>query len=111
LWRVVDFKAISLKIPQEVSSAQAVRTRLIVLLACLRGGWCCGCLLPDVVVELPKVDWLLTWLLTYGWDSCSEFLLPTNSSGGVGVLALLVLFIRFSVLKWYIHRDDQDLAI
>jgi hypothetical protein len=63
--------------------------------------------LPDVVVDLPSVD----WLLTCGWDSCSEFLLLTNSSGSVGVLALLALFIRFSVLMWYIRTDDQDLAI
>jgi hypothetical protein len=75
------------------------------LLAWLRGGWCY--LRPDVVVDLPGVG----YLLTYGWGSYNEFLLPTSSSGGVGVLALLPLFICFSVLRWYIRRDDQDLAI
>jgi hypothetical protein len=38
-------------------------------------------------------------------------LLPTSSSGGVGVPALQVLFACFSILRWYIRRDDQDLAI
>jgi hypothetical protein len=38
-------------------------------------------------------------------------LLPTNSFGCVGVLALLALFIYFPILRWYICRDDQDLAI
>jgi hypothetical protein len=38
-------------------------------------------------------------------------LLPTNSSGSIGVLALLALFICLSILRWYICRDDQDLAI
>jgi hypothetical protein len=42
--------------PQEVSGAQAIHTRMIVLLTWLRGGWCCGCLLLDVVVDLPCVD-------------------------------------------------------
>jgi hypothetical protein len=77
----------------------------------LRGGWYHGCLLPDVVIDLPGVDWLVTWLLTYSWGSCSEFLLPMSSSGSFGVLALLALFICFSILTWYIRRDDQDLAI
>jgi hypothetical protein len=38
-------------------------------------------------------------------------LLSSNSSSSVGVLTLLVLFIGFSVLRWYISRNDQDLAI
>jgi hypothetical protein len=38
-------------------------------------------------------------------------LLSSNSSSGVGVLALLVLFICLSILRWYICRDNQDLAI
>jgi hypothetical protein len=38
-------------------------------------------------------------------------LLSSNSSGSVGVLALLVLPIGFSILWWYIRRDDQDLTI
>jgi hypothetical protein len=51
------------------------------------------------------------WLLTCSWDNSGEFLLLTNSSGGVGVLSLMALFVCFSILRWYIHRDDQDLAI
>jgi hypothetical protein len=105
LRRVVDFEAIPLKVPQEVSGTQAIRTRFIASLAWLRGSW--RCLLPDVVVDLPGVD----WLLIYSLSNCNEFLLLTNSSGSVGVLALLALFICFSVLRWYIRRDDQDLAI
>jgi hypothetical protein len=38
-------------------------------------------------------------------------LLPMNSSGGVGVLSLLALFVCFSILRWYIRKDDQDLTI
>jgi hypothetical protein len=36
---------------------------------------------------------------------------PTNSSGSVGILTLLALFICLSILRWYVSRDDQDLAI
>jgi uncharacterized membrane protein len=107
LWRVVYFKAISLKVPQEVSSAQAIRMRFIALLAWLRSGWCRGCLLPVVVVDLPDID----WLLPYGWSSCSEFLLSTYRSFSVGILALLVLFIRFSILRSDILGEGQDLTI
>jgi hypothetical protein len=67
--------------------------------------------LPNFVVELPGVEWLLTWLLTCTWDNSSEFLLLMNSSGSVGVLSLMALFVCFSVLRCYLHRDDQDLAI
>jgi hypothetical protein len=105
LRRVVDFEAIPLKVPLEVSGTQAIRTRFIALLAWLRGGW--WCLHLDVVVDLPGVG----YLLTYGWGSCNEFLLSTSSSGDVSVLVLLALFICFSILRWYIRRDDQDLAI
>jgi hypothetical protein len=38
-------------------------------------------------------------------------LLSSNSSGSVGVLTLLALFICLSILRWYICRDDQDLVI
>jgi hypothetical protein len=38
-------------------------------------------------------------------------LLSSNSSGSVGILALLTLLIGFSILRRYIRRDDQDLAI
>jgi hypothetical protein len=38
-------------------------------------------------------------------------LLLSNSSGSNGVLALLALLISFSILRWYIHGNDQDLVI
>jgi hypothetical protein len=38
-------------------------------------------------------------------------LLSSDNSGGVGVFTLLTLLICFSVLRRYIHGDDQDLAI
>jgi hypothetical protein len=38
-------------------------------------------------------------------------LLLSNSSGSVGVLTLLALFIGFSILRWHISRNNQDLAI
>jgi hypothetical protein len=50
-------------------------------------------------------------VLTCGRGSCSELLLPTCSSVGVGILALHVLFNYLSILRWYIHGDDQDLVI
>jgi hypothetical protein len=103
LRRVVDFKAIPLKVSQEVSSTQEVCTNFMLLVVC----WCCGCLRPDVVIVLSSV----AYVLTCEWDNCSEFLLPTSDSSGVGVLALYALFVCFSFLRWYISRDDQDLAI
>jgi hypothetical protein len=38
-------------------------------------------------------------------------LLSSDGSGSIGVLKLLTLFICFSILRQYIRRDDQDLAI
>jgi hypothetical protein len=38
-------------------------------------------------------------------------LLSSSSSGSIGVLTFLTLFICFSILRWYIRRDGQDLAI
>jgi hypothetical protein len=38
-------------------------------------------------------------------------LLSSNSLGSIGVFSLLTLHICLSVLRWYICRDDQDLAI
>jgi hypothetical protein len=38
-------------------------------------------------------------------------LLSPNSSGGVGVLTLLALFIGLSILWWYVYGNDQDLTI
>jgi hypothetical protein len=103
LRRVVDFEAISLKISQEVSSTQVVRMRFMLLRVC----WCHGCLLSEFVVALPSIS----CVLTCGWSSNNEFLLPTSSSSGVGVLALYALFICFSISRRHIHRDDQDLVI
>jgi hypothetical protein len=41
----------------------------------------------------------------------SDLLLSSDSSGGVGVFTLLTSCIYFSILRWYICRDNQDLAI
>jgi hypothetical protein len=38
-------------------------------------------------------------------------LISSDNSSSVSVLTLLVLLICFSILRWYIRRDDQDLAI
>jgi hypothetical protein len=57
----------------------------------LRSGWCRRHLLIGVVVGLPGVDRLLDWLLTCTWGGSGELLLSPNSSGGVGVLAVLHL--------------------
>jgi hypothetical protein len=69
--------------------------------------WSCRCLHSDVVVALPSI----ACVLTSGWGRCSEFLLPTSSFVGVGVLTLYVLLICLSILGWYICRNDQDLTI
>jgi hypothetical protein len=45
------------------------------------------------------------------WGSGCDLLLSSDSSGGVGVFTLLTLRVCFSILQWYICRDDQDLAI
>jgi hypothetical protein len=37
--------------------------------------------------------------------------LTSYNSSGVGILALYTLFICFSVLRWYIRRDNHDLEI
>jgi hypothetical protein len=91
LRRVVDFEAIPLKVPQEVSGTRAVGTRFMLLRVC----WCHGCLFSVVVVALPSIS----CVLICGWSSYSEFLLPTSSSAGVGVLALHALFVCFSILR------------
>jgi hypothetical protein len=77
----------------------------------LRGSWCRRCLLTGVVIDLSVIKWLLTWLLTCAWDSNGKFLLSSNSSSSIGILALLALFIYLSILWWYVYRNDQDLAI
>jgi hypothetical protein len=38
-------------------------------------------------------------------------LLSPDDSGSIGVFTLLTLLICFSILRRYIRRDDQDLAI
>jgi hypothetical protein len=38
-------------------------------------------------------------------------LLSSDGSGSIGIFTLLTLLIYFSILQWYIRRDDQDLAI
>jgi hypothetical protein len=38
-------------------------------------------------------------------------LLSSNSSGSIGILTLLALFICLSILWWYVCRSDQDLTI
>jgi hypothetical protein len=95
------------KIPERVSCTQSVGTRWIIVAPLLRSGWCCGYLLTDVVVDFPSVNRLLTCT----WGSSGELLLSPNSSGYVGVLALLPLFFCLAVLRRYICRNDQDLAI
>jgi hypothetical protein len=103
LRRVVDFEAVALKVPQVVSGTQVAWTTFMVLVI----SWSCGHLFPNVVVALPSISCVLTW----GWSSCSEFLLPMSSPVSVGILALCVLFIYLSILGWYICGDDQDLTI
>jgi hypothetical protein len=107
LRRVVDFESIALEVPEEVSRAQSVGTRWIIMASLLRSGWCRGCLLPDVGVDLSSVSWLLACT----WDGSGELLLLPDGSGGIGVFTLLTLIIYFSILRRYIRRDDQDLAI
>jgi hypothetical protein len=41
----------------------------------------------------------------------SDLLLSLDNTGDVGVFTLLTLRVCFSVLRWYICRDDKDLAI
>jgi hypothetical protein len=38
-------------------------------------------------------------------------LLSSDSSGSIGVLMLLPLLIGFPILRWYVQKNDQDLAI
>jgi hypothetical protein len=38
-------------------------------------------------------------------------LLLSDGSSSIGVLMFLALLVCFSILRWYIRRDDQDLAI
>jgi hypothetical protein len=63
--------------------------------------------LPGVVIDLSGVS----RLLAYTWGSTSDLLLSSGSSGSIGVLTLLALLIDFPILRWYVRRNDQDLAI
>jgi hypothetical protein len=81
--------------------------RWIIAAAQLWGSWCHKCLLPDVGVNLSSVS----RLLAYTWGSSSELLLSSDGSGSIGVLTFLALFIYFSILRWYVCGDSQDLAI
>jgi hypothetical protein len=38
-------------------------------------------------------------------------LFSSDGSSSTGVFTLLTLLICFSILRWYIRRDDQDLPI
>jgi hypothetical protein len=107
LRRVVDFESIVLKVPEEVSRTQSVGMRWIIMASLLQSSWCRRCLLPGVGIDLSGVS----RLLAYTWGSSSELLLSSDSSGSIGVLTLLALLIGFPILRWYIHKDDQDLTI
>jgi hypothetical protein len=73
----------------------------------LRSSWCYRCLLPGVGVDLPRIKRLLACT----WGSNNDLLLSSDSSGSIGVLTLLALLIGFPILRWYVRRNDQDLAI
>jgi hypothetical protein len=107
LRRVVDFESIALEVPEVISRTQSTGTKWFIMASLLWCSWCRRCLLPNVSVDLSSVS----WLLAYTWDGDSELLLSSDSSGSVGVFTLLTLLICFSVLRRYIHGDDQDLAI
>jgi hypothetical protein len=71
----------------------------------LWGRWRHKCLLRGIGVDLSDIGQLE--VCTWG----SDLLLSSDSSGGVSVFTLLTLHVCFSVLRWYIFRDNQDLAI
>jgi hypothetical protein len=75
------------------------------LASLLWGRWRHKCLLRGIGVDLSDIG----QLEVYTWGS--DLLLSLDSSGGVGVFTLLTLRVCFSVLRWYICKDDQDLAI
>jgi hypothetical protein len=73
----------------------------------LWGRWCHKCLLRGVGIDLFGISRLKACT----WGSSCDLLLSSNSSGSVGIFALLTLCVCFSILRWYICRDGQDLAI
>jgi hypothetical protein len=96
------------------------------LASLLWGSWCHECLLrgngvglagvgidlPGIGVDLSGIDLFgISQLKACTCGSSYDLLLSSDSSGGVGVFTLLTLLICFSILRWYICRDDQDLTI
>jgi hypothetical protein len=73
----------------------------------LWGRSCHKCLFHGVGIDLSGVSRLKACT----WGNNYDLLLSLNSSGSVGVFALLKLHICFSILRWYICRDGQELAI
>jgi hypothetical protein len=69
--------------------------------------WYHECLLLGVGVDLSGVG---RWKAC-SWGSGRDLLLLLNSSGNIGILSFLTVHTCLSVLRWYICRDDQDLAI
>jgi hypothetical protein len=79
--------------------------RWIILASLLWGRWGHKCLLCEIGVDLSDIRQLE--VCTWG----NDLLLSSGSSGGVGVFTFLTLRVCFSILRWYIYRDDQDLGI
>jgi hypothetical protein len=77
------------------------------LASLLWGSWYHKCLLPGVGIDLSGISRLKACT----WGSGCDLLLSSDSSGGVSVFTLLTLRVYFSILRWYICRDDQDLVI
>jgi hypothetical protein len=73
----------------------------------LWGRWCHEFLLRGISIDLSGVSRLKACT----WGSGGDFSLSSDGSGGVSVFTLLALRVCFSILRWYIRRDDQDLAI
>jgi hypothetical protein len=85
----------------------------------LWGRWCHECLLrgiglmgigidlPDIGVDLSGIS----RLKASTWSSSCDLLLSSDSLSSVGVFTLLTLRVCFSILRWYICREDQDLTI
>jgi hypothetical protein len=65
------------------------------------------CLLPDVGVDLSGVSRLLACT----WGSNNDLLLSSDGFGRISVLTLLTLLVYFSILRRYVCRDNQDLAV
>jgi hypothetical protein len=71
----------------------------------LWGRWYHKYLLRGISVDLSGVSCSCTW------GSGCDLFLSSNNSVGIGVFTLMTLHVCFSVLRWYVCRDDQDLAI